>query len=310
MIVDTETHVIFRLWPIEANPEQSLTHGYTWHEHSGDLLVDEMDRAGVDKAFLISYDSQDISWYLRRNNATEEDMAGGKKYTLSAVRKYPERFLWFSTLKDPRRADVLDLVRADFAAGAVGIKIFPAYFPLPVDHPNVMEVYRLCLESDRRVMIAFEDTSPPLTPSVVDYFQQLDRVLVQFPDLWVQVNHAGCVDPLASEAAEIFRVTNRHDHLLLSTALLSMSWDDQWEYPFPRYLQRLERLVTTVGAEKLMWATDWPWLNHFMLYPQAIDAIRKHATFMSERDKERFLGDNARRFVGADDPIREIWCSE
>jgi predicted TIM-barrel fold metal-dependent hydrolase len=302
MIIDTETHVIFRLWPIESNPDQSLAYGYTWHEHSGDLLIDEMDRAGVDKAFLISYDSEDISWYLRRNNATEEDMVGGKKYTLGAVRKYPERFLWFSTLKDPRRPDAIHLIREDFAAGAVGIKIFPAYFPLPVDHPSLMDVYRLCLEFDRRVMIAFEDTSPPVTPSVVDYFGQLDRVLTQLPNLLVQVNHAGCSDPLTAEAEAIFDVTNRHDNLFLSTALLSMNWDDKWEYPFPRYLQRLERLVGMVGADKLMWATDWPWLNHFMLYPQAVDAIRKHATFMSEREKEQFLGNNALRFAGVVSP--------
>lgn len=298
MIVDTESHVLFRVWPIETNPDRSRVFHYCWHEHSGDLFVDEMQRSNVDKAFLISYDAEDILWYLKRRNYTTEDCIAGRKYTRSAVAKYPDRFFWFATIKDPRRADALELIKRDFVDGAVGIKIFPAYFPLPADHRSLLEVYRLCADANRRVIIAFEDTEPPLTPSVEEYFEQLDRALREVPDLVVQVNHAGCTDPLDPAAEIIFRVTNDHDNLMLSTALLGMNWDDETEYPFPNYLRRLEKLKQEVGAEKLMWATDWPWLEHFLKYPQAVDAIRKHAHFFSEVEKAAFLGGNAMRFIG------------
>ena len=46
-----------------------------------------------------------------------------------------------------------------------------------------------------------------------------------------------------------------------------------------------------------MWATDWPWLEHFFRYPQAVDAIRKHAHFFTETEKAAFLGGNAERFM-------------
>ena len=52
MLIDTEVHVYYRMNPIEANPEASLVQPWTWHEMGGDLLVAEMDRAKVDKAFL------------------------------------------------------------------------------------------------------------------------------------------------------------------------------------------------------------------------------------------------------------------
>ena len=136
------------------------------------------------------------------------------------------------------------------------------------------------------------------------YFEQLDKVLGEFPSLKVQLNHAGAgawtdpaSDPLNPEADIIYRVTNRHDNLLLSTAWLCKNWDDKWEYPFPNYQKRLEKLYRQVGVEKLVWATDWPWLEMWMNYPQAVDSIRKHANYMSEEDKRRFLGDNARAFV-------------
>lgn len=299
MIVDSEAHVLYRLWPIESNPGQSRVHHYTWHEHSGDLLVDEMDRAGVDKAFLISYDGEDIEAYLRLHDAGAEDCVAGRKYTLQAVRKHPDRFIWFATIKDPRRPDALDRVRRDFADGAVGVKIFPAYFPLPVDHDGVKDVVRLCAEHDRRVIVAFEDTRPPATPSIPEYFEQLDRLLGEFPEVRFQINHAGCVDPLGPETEAIFRVGSAHDNVVYSTALLSMTWDDGTEYPFPNYLRRLEKLKDELGVEKLSWATDWPWLEEFMKYPQAVDAIRKHASFLTEDEKAAFLGGNAIRFVGA-----------
>lgn len=297
MIIDTESHVIFRLWPIESNPTQSRVRRYTWHEHSGDLFVDEMDRAGVDRAFLISYDAEDILWYLQLNGSVAEDCVSGKKYTLSAVRKYPDRFIWFTTIKDPRRPDTLDRLRADFEEGAVGIKIFPAFFPIAMDDPAMLGVLRLCAELDRRVIIAFEDTKPPETPSVSEYFEQLDRVLAQFPGVRFQINHAGCVDPLSADAEAVFKVTGAHENMILSTAWTGMIWDDGTEYPFPNYLRRLERLKEAVGVDKLMWGTDWPWLEHEMKYPQAVDAIRKHATFLTEAEKRQFLGENAKRFV-------------
>lgn len=304
MIIDTETHVVFRVFPIESNPERSRTFRATWHAFDGDLFVDEMDRAGVDHSFLISYDAEDILWYLKSEGAGIDDCLAGRKYTRSFVTKYPDRFLWFATVKHPARPETLDEIRRDFDDGALGLKIFPPYLNLPATDPGLMAIYRMCAEENRRVILSFEDTLPPTTPSVAGYFEQLDEILTELPDLRVQLNHAGAgawtdpaSDPLNPEADIIYRVTNKHDNLLLSTAWLAKNWDDQWEYPFPNYLRRLEKLKSEVGAEKLVWATDWPWLEPWMNYPQAVDSIRKHASFMNDAEQELFLGENARRFV-------------
>ena len=305
MIIDTETHIIYRVFPIESNPGQNLTFRASWHEHSGDLLAAEMDRAGVDKTFLISYDADDIRWYLDYVGATAEDCVGGRKYTLeSGVKRHPDKFVWFATLKDPRRPDTLQRMAKDLDDGAVGMKIFPTYFPLPADAPELMSVYRELAQRGRRAILSFEDTIPPQTPTVAEYFTQLDRVLSEFPDLKIQINHAGAgdasdpaSDPLNPEAEAIFRVVGKHDNVWLSTSWLSKNWDDGSEYPFPNYLRRLERLNEAVGAAKLFWATDWPWLEEHMKYTQAVDAISKHANFFSDQEKAGFLGDNAHAWI-------------
>lgn len=303
MIIDTETHILFRMFPRECNPGQSLTFRPSWQEHSGDLLAAEMDRAGVDKSFLISYDADDIAWYSQFVGVESDlsDTFGGRKYTLeSGVKRHPSRFLWFPTLKHVGRKDTLDRMRRDIAAGALGFKIFTNYMLLRVDDPMLMEAYKIIADSGRRIIFSFEDTLPPQTPSVTECFQQLDRVLTEFPCINVQINHAGAgnpsdpaSDPLKPEARIIYEVVNKHDNVWLSTALLGRAWDDGHEYPFANYLARLEALYRGVGAEKLFWATDWPWNEQHQTYPQALDAIRRHASFLSENEKRQYLGDNA-----------------
>ena len=59
----------------------------------------------------------------------------------------------------------------------------------------------------------------------------------------------------------MFDVSNRNENLWLSTAWLGKVWDDESEYPYRNYVGRLKRLYDEVGAERLMWATDWPWLK-------------------------------------------------
>jgi predicted TIM-barrel fold metal-dependent hydrolase len=307
MVIDTETHIFYRVFPRETNPSRTLTFRMSWHEHSGDLFAAEMERAGVDKAFLISYDGDDIRWYLEvlAESADISDVIGGRKYTLeSGVKRHPHRFLWFATLKDPRRPDTLERLRRDLGDGALGIKIFPAHLQLSLLDPLLIEVYKLIAEAGRRIILSFEDTTPPLTPSVEEYHRELDRMLAEFSEIKVQLNHAGAgnaneriSDPLNPESALTFEIVNRHPNVFLSTAWLGKVWDDGSEYPFPRYLARLERLCRAVGVERLFWATDWPWLEEYQTYEQAVNCIRRHASFMNDEQKRRFLGDNAYMFV-------------
>jgi len=306
VIIDTECHVIFRVFPRESNPARPMTTRASWHEYSGDLFAAEMERSGVDKGFLISYDADDIRWYLEKfEGADETDFYGGRRYTLeSAVKKYPDRFLWFATLKNPTRQDTLQRMQEDFDDGALGMKIFPAYVQLPLNHPSYIPIYRAIAEADRRIIFSFEDTWPGITPDVGEYWQQLDWMLGEFPTIKVQINHGGAgnpqdpvSDPLNPAARIIFDVVGRHENVWLSTAWLGKQWEDESEYPYRKYLARLESLRNGVGAKRLFWATDWPWLEAYQNYPQAVDCIRKHATFFTEEERQDFLGENAFNFV-------------
>lgn len=297
--IDTETHVALRLFPIEWNPQVSRVKPYVWHEHSGDLLIDEMNRAEVDLAFLINYDGEDSEWFLKRAGGDANDLVAGRKYVLDAVQRHPGRLLWFNTVKHPERHDVLALANADFSDGATGLKIFPAYLGLDANNASLMQLYRLCEETDRRVILSFEDAEPPTTRSLPEFFEQLDHIASSFPQLRIQLNHGGCADPLTDEGEPLYEIVHRHPLIWLSTSFLGLTWPDETEYPFPQYLERLRVLRDSVGIERLMWGTDWPWTEEFMKYPQARNAVARHASFLSPDDIYMYFRGNAESFLGS-----------
>ena len=100
-VVDTETHVLFRCWPIETNPQVSPTDPVTRTEHSGALLVAEMDRVGVDIAILIGCDGYDFSQFMKRFGSDPADFMGGRGYTRSWAERFPHRLKYVTTLQGP-----------------------------------------------------------------------------------------------------------------------------------------------------------------------------------------------------------------
>jgi predicted TIM-barrel fold metal-dependent hydrolase len=301
MIIDTETHVLRfarSYFNNRTTGKYPMLRHFTWHEHPAELLVSEMDNAGVDKTFLLSYDAEDTRWSALQHGYTMEDYAGGRKHTLFEARQFPDRFLWFNTVKDPKVYDSAELIRQDAAIGMVGIKLFPAYIAVSLVEETMRPIWETCRALDLRVLISFETLRPPQTRSLPEYLEELDELLDRYPDVTFALLHVGCADPLAPEATQVFDNVNRHPNLYLSTAFPGEKWDDGTEYPFRNYLRRIQATVEAVGAGRAMWASDWPWFDWAFKYEQGVNAIRRHADFLSEEDQTRFLGGTAAEFMG------------
>ena len=302
-VVDTETHVMVYARNYRTNrdnPHSTRLKHLTWHEHDADLLVQEMDAAGVDHTFLISYDGIDCQWGSEQKGFAIEDFAGGRKHTLQGVRQFPDRFLWFSTLKDVRRWPTHEMIELDLEDGAVGFKLFPAFVKATLDSDDWMGVFERIAAAESRLLISFEVTKPPHTHSLDEFMAQLGRVLAAFPSLPVALLHAGCADPLTERGKLVSELCAEHENVYLSCSMPGEVWDDGVEYPFRNLLRRVEALALDVGTARLMWATDWPWFEDRFKYQQGIDCFRKHADFLDERGLEQFLGGTAMRFLGRD----------
>jgi predicted TIM-barrel fold metal-dependent hydrolase len=300
MIVDIETHPLLGACFARTNPGLiSMVKRYTIYEHSPELLVAEMDQAGVDRAFLISYDAEDIVWELEYKGFSVEDYAGGRKYSLAGLRRFPDRFWWFNTVKDPRRKDAVALVRQDFADGASGIKLFPAFLQMHVNDPALLRVFEEVAKAGGRALVSFQKILPGRSIPHGQYFEEMAGVLERFPQTKFALMQAGAVDPLTPGIKPVLELVRRYPNVYLGAGFVGEVWDDGTEYPFANYQRRIETLVKGVGADRVMWGTDWPWFEDRMKYPQSVDCIRKHAHFMTAAEKASFLGDTAARFMCA-----------
>lgn len=299
-VIDTEVHAFYRAFPPEAGLFDDKRKRYTWQDHPGDLLVAEMDHAGVEKAFLISYDGHDMPYYMEAKSAGRDSFWGGGDYCRRWAEEYPDRLLWFTTLRDPRERFGLKPLKKHLELGAQGIKVFPGFLETNIDDPALMEAYAIVREKGCRVIFGFEDTNRPTTPTTHEVWEAFARVAEAFPDLHMQTNHMGYLDVRTEAAQVMFDVVKEYPNIFVSSSCLQFMWEDDHEYPFASYLNRIRLLRDGCGADRIMYGTDWPWLNHFFMYPQLVESIRRHANFMSEDEKEMFLHRNARRFLEAD----------
>ena len=124
MIIDTELHVFPQ---IDYMGQVDL-------EYSPELLVAEMDNAGIDKGILISYEMKDVSWCFGmygKDNFYRRVI--NKEYFVKAFRKYPDKFYWFTYGFDPANKDYMDIVKEDISNGASGIKLLPSISGFSMD---------------------------------------------------------------------------------------------------------------------------------------------------------------------------------
>jgi predicted TIM-barrel fold metal-dependent hydrolase len=299
MIIDTETHVFKRFIYSRSTGDNTLANPITWHEHSGDLLVQEMNVAGVDKVILASYDIDDVMWYLKilvpEGWIGSDDYIGGAKYTYQFIKKYPDRFIWFDAI-NPLEADCVDWIEDKVKMGLKGVKWLPAFYGegSSVDGPEAHAVFETCVRLNLPAVLSFEEimANAPYTPS--EYGQQLVAAAERFPDLKIGLYHAGYGLPNMLEKEATIRTVKRYDNLYMSTALF---WVGDNEYPFHSYMAILKELAERVGVDKLMWATDWPWTEWFCKYRQMVTAVQNHATFLSDAEKARFMGGTAMEFL-------------
>jgi len=296
--IDTETHLFYRAFPPESGFSEDRRKRYSWQEMTGDLLLAEMDHAGVEIAFVISYDGWDMPYYMTVKNAGRESFWGGADYCRHFAQKYPDRFKWFVTLRDPRERKGLEPLERRIAEGAHGIKVFPGFLECNIDEPFLMRAYEVVAKADLRVIFGFEDTNRPATPTTLEVWEAFARIAKAFPDLPMQTNHMGYIDPRKPEAQRMFEIVREHPSIYVSTSCLQFMWEDEHEYPYPRYLERIRILRDACGPDRIVYGTDWPWLDHYFMYPQLVESIRRHASFMSAAEKRMFLYDNAMRYLG------------
>jgi predicted TIM-barrel fold metal-dependent hydrolase len=318
VIIDAHTHVFdnsvggarenFPKWP-----------GTRWGGGAQDLLQ-QMDEAGIARTFLISYTPVDVMAHypvdVRADRLATFQHYLTKEYFIRTWQQYPHRFFWFADSVDPRIPGYVERAAQDLDRGAAGLKLLPAFVDTPIDDPRWEPVFALLHERRKPCIV---DLSywylgfPWFAPSMYGkyrnyehYAEGMHRVAEKFPDVPMQMAHYGTPalqdhgDPARTIHYERLKgpidLIRPHPNLFADLGAYQHVIAKGEKFPYWSALRIIEILVAGLGADRIIWGTDWPYLGE-QPYPELIRAIRE-ASFLKPGEADKILGGNALRLPG------------
>lgn len=317
MVIDSHIHVFdrsvagaeenFPLWP-----------GNEWGGGEADILR-QMDEAGIDRAFLISYTPIDVMAHYAPEDR-DHKVAVFQHYLrrdhfIEVWERHPDRFSWFADSIDPRVPGYVERATQDLDRGAAGLKLLPLFVDTELGDPRWRPVFELLRQRHKPCVVDLSwwyADRPWFAPSVygryasfTDYVRGAGRLLADFADLRIQLAHYGTPRLIDQGDAsgtihyerldEVIAFMQSHPNLQCDLSAYQHLITPEDPYPFQRALGVVEWLVKGLGAERIHWGTDWPYLR-LHPYTDLIRAIRE-APFLSADEIDCILGLNALRFL-------------
>ena len=210
-------------------------------------------------------------------------------YLEEVKRKYPERFFVFGMF-DFFNGGPVRQVEELYGRGFRGIAI-PGHRLILNDRrvylnsSEMMEMFKLM---ERKGMI--------LSICLAENHQQMDEikeVIAECPDLKIAIGHFGMVTQPGWEEQIMLA---RNKNVYVESGGITWLFNSEF-YPYPSAVRAIREAIDMVGAEKLMWGSDYPRTITAITYKMSYDFILK-TDVLTDKEKALFLGENAVDFYG------------
>lgn len=221
-------------------------------------MLEVMDEQGVDTAVTAPM------------IALEGGMREGNQIAIEAAEKFPGRFFAFSTINPnfPEKEIREELEWCFQHECFRGIKIHPGTHDTPGNSPNYIPVWEFAHQHALPILIHTWGTDPRCPPSM---FEPIAR---EYPKANLILGHSGATPEGIDEAIAVSKnVPNTYLDLTKSIIYRGM----------------LEYMVEELGAERVLWGTDLPFICG------SGQLGRVAAARLSLEDKKKILGLNAKR---------------
>ncbi|WP_338787436.1 amidohydrolase family protein [Metabacillus sp. FJAT-53654] len=259
MIIDSHAHISKRT---AAKPE---------------ILIQDMDLAGIDKAVLVPGGMLDIRKMSEYTTLRErpEPVQPDNEYVEHCVALYPERFIGFyciNPLTDAR--DIESEVKLAIQKGFKGIKLAPLVHPMSFLEGNVNWIAELCSTYD--IPLYTHVTVNEETNTFA-----LESLVAKHPNTTIIIGHMGIGDVdqhainLASEFPNVYLETSLAPILALKLA------------------------IKQAGVKKLLFGTEFP-LSDAIVEREKINRLS-----LSDEEKQMILGGNFARLLTLTIPIEQ-----
>ena len=210
-------------------------------------------------------------------------------YLETVMRKYPERF-FVCGMCDYFAGHILEQANALKDRGFKGIAV--------PGHRLLTDSQRIALNSDEMMAMfhMMENNGMVLSLCLAEGDTQLgeiNEVIAECPDLKIAIGHFGMVT-VPGWKDQIMLA--RHPQVMIESGGITWLFNSEF-YPFDGAVKAIREAIDMVGAEKLMWGSDYPRTITAITYRMSYDFVCK-STLLDEREKRLFLGENAKAFYG------------
>ncbi len=227
-------------------------------------VIAQMDAAGIDRAILVPTQPALID------------------LSLAAVDEHPDRFRVVVSVPADRPQEAGDILATLPTEAIIGVRVT---FP-PWQKPSALTsgaadwFWPAVIERDLPVMAWAPFKLPDLAP-----------VAAKYPGLRLIVDHFGLyvddkddqLDPVLDALVALAGYPNVS---VKASALPCATTED---YPYPRLLRRVARVVDAFGASRVFWGSDMTRLP--CPYRDAVTMMTEHADFLSPGQLSQVMGD-------------------
>ena len=206
-------------------------------------------------------------------------------YLAQVQRQYPDRFFCMGMAWNMEEAQTV------VQAGLKGIAYPGHRMTRPLT--DLMPIFKLMEAQGMVLSMCLADNEAQLS--------QMEEVIAECPSLRIAIGHFGMANPPVTPPWEDRRWRNEirlalHENVRIETGGITWLYNSEF-YPFPSAVRTIREAAGLVGADKLMWGSDYPRTITAITYRMAYDFIVK-STELSDADKRLLLGENARTFYG------------
>lgn len=210
-------------------------------------------------------------------------------YLAKVKSDYPERFFVFG-MCDYFKPGFYDTAASLIDSGFKGIAI-PGHRLILSDgrvnlnSPEMMKMFHLM--EDKGVILSLCLAENNLQNG------EIKEVIEECPRLKIAIGHLGMVTAPGWED-QIKLALN--DNVMIESGGITWLFNKEF-YPFNGAVRAIREAIDMVGADKLMWGSDYPRTITAITYKMSYDFILK-TNDLTDMEKRQFLGENAEKFYG------------
>ena len=260
-IVDSHVHV----WKKDPRyPWAPGTKNPPDKDATAEMLLKLMHDAGVQRTVIIQ-----VIFYKWDN-----------RYLADVLKRYPHVFRGVARVnpEDPSAPDHLSHLTEE--NGFRGVRISPAADASGdwIRGPLMPPLWKRA--SDLKV--------PMTVLAPVTRIPDVEKLIEKFTDLTVVIDHMADSPLDRPQELEKLMALQRFPRVYVK---ISHSWSlSSQAYPYLDSQRQIKRLYDVFGPKRLMAGTDWPLVEKYCTYAQAVDLARKRFGFLTSEDKRWICG--------------------